>query len=594
MKKVLQRKDVSSHLKWDMGKQFAGAGEIEACFARIREAADALKAYDGKLTSKTDILEFLTKKTEVDKPLEYLYTVLSALRDENTADTAAQALAQRAESLYYEYAGALSFAAPQLCKLDESELAAYAADPDFSDYSAYFSELLREKPHILSDGEEKLLSMAAEVGASFDNIFSMLDNIEVPLPVLTVRGERVKLTHGRYSLFLQDQDEAARKAAFKGMYGAFRKLINTISANYYGNVKNYIFFARARKYADTLESFLGGEGIPAGVYEKLVETVSASLPVLHDYVTARKSILNKELHMYDMYVPLVKDADIKLEYPDACAVVRDALKPLGAEYAGLLDKAFSGGWIDVAETASKRSGAYCTHAYTLPHPYVLLNYQKTTHDVFTIAHELGHAMHSHFSTNAQPFPKASYRIFVAEVASTVNEVLLLNHLIKTSDNPDTRRYLISYYLDMFRTTLFRQTMFAEFETRAHKLAEGGTPLTKDALCDLYYGLNQKFYGPDVIHDDLIRYEWARIPHFYYGFYVYKYATGLTAAVNIASGILAGEPGALENYFKFLSAGCSDTPYQILKAAGVDLMTDKPYTIAMRVFAEKVKELREVR
>ena len=375
------------------------------------------------------------------------------------------------------------------------------------------------------------------------------------------------------------------------MYGAVKSLINTIASNYTGNVKKDNFYARARGFKSPLEQALYGGDIPSEVYDNLIEYVGKNLSVVHDYVRYRKEQLGGELNMYDMYVSLVDDADLSLDFEDAFELVKKGLKPLGDDYARLLERARSERWMDVYETDNKRSGAYQSGCYGV-HPFVLLNYSRTAHDVFTIAHELGHAMHTNYSNSALPYSQAGYAIFVAEVASTVNEVLLLKYLLATTTDKKMKKFLLSYYLDMFRTTLFRQTMFAEFEKNAHDMDLKGEPLTPESLSDMYYELNKKYYGDGVNHNDEIRYEWARIPHFYTAFYVYKYATGITSAVNIANGILKDAKN-VERYKKFLSAGGTDSPYEILKIAGVDLKTATPYENAMREFKETLAELKKL-
>ena len=348
--------------------------------------------------------------------------------------------------------------------------------------------------------------------------------------------------------------------------------------------------ARARKYDSCLSKALSGEDVAPEVYENLLESINEALPLVHRYVKDRKDILGvDELHMYDIYTPLVENADIKLDYEDAFKLVKEGLAPLGEEYGKLLQDAHDNGWIDVEETEGKRSGAYSTSVYALPHPYVLLNYQPTTHDVFTLAHELGHAMHSYKSERAQCQAKASYKIFVAEVASTVNEVLLLKHLLKKTEDKKLKKYLLSYYMDMIRTTAFRQTMFAEFEYIAHNAAEKGVPLTKDWLSEQYLNLNKKYYGKDIVSDDEIAYEWARIPHFYRAFYVYKYATGIISAISIAERIYTEGEKAVEDYFKFLSSGGNDSPVELLKLAGVDLTKKDAFKSAMKSFESALEE-----
>ena len=417
----------------------------------------------------------------------------------------------------------------------------------------------------------------------------MIDNLEVPLPEMEFEGNNVKLSHGLYGIILRCEDRNKRKEAYDKYYGAYDSLINTITAAYTGNVKADIFYSRVYKFKSCLERALFGEDVDRSVYENLLNTVDKNLAVLHRYVSFRKKLLGYDkLYFYDMYTPLVEGAELKLNYDDAYAYVVKGLEPLGAEYQALLKKGHDERWIDVEETEGKRSGAYSTGAFGV-HPYVLLNYQPELDNIFTIAHEMGHSLHTHFSSLNQPYAKSNYKIFVAEVASTVNEVLLLKYMLKNSTDEKFKKYLLNYYLDMIRATLFRQTMFAEFEYAAHDMAEKGEPLTKEGLCSIYADIGKKYYGSDIEHDYNISCEWARIPHFYTAFYVYKYATGIISAMNIANRILTEGDKAVKDYFKFLSGGSSADPVSLLKLAGVDLSRDEPFAFAMKEFENTLKE-----
>ena len=423
--------------------------------------------------------------------------------------------------------------------------------------------------------------------------FSMLNNADIRFePFTDSKGEEIKLSHGVYSLMMQSTCREDRKKAFESMYHAFENNINTIAALYNGNVQKNVFYARVRGFGSCLAAAAHGEDVPTAVYERLSECIDSNVGKLHEYLEYRRRKMGvDELHMYDLHVPVVEGCEMGMDYEDACKLVVKALAPLGENYCRLLEKAFAERWVDVYENKGKRSGAYSTGCYGC-HPYVLLNYQRTTHDVFTIAHEMGHSMHTYFSNETQPLPKADYKIFVAEVASTVNETLLLNYLIRNCKDKKEKEFLLSYMLDMFRTTVFRQTQFAQFEYEAHTAAEKGVALTPEYLNDLYYRLNCKYYGGEkVVNDDLIKYEWSRIPHFYTAFYVYKYATGLISAVCIAADILEKGQSALDDYMKFLSAGGSMPPVEILKLAGVDLTTDVPFQKAMKVMQDYLAELK---
>ena len=399
------------------------------------------------------------------------------------------------------------------------------------------------------------------------------------------QGKRVRLSHGLYSVIMSGSDREARAKAFKKYYSAYEKIINTLATTYYGNVKKDIFYKNVRGYESCLQAAIFEEDVSRDVYDNLVSAVDTYAPVMHRYMEVRKKTLGlDEMHMYDIYPSLVEDAELRLSYEEAFELVLKGLAPLGEEYISLLKKGRDEHWIDVSETEGKRSGAYSIGVYGC-HPYVLLNYQPTTHDVFTIAHEMGHALHSYFSNSRQPYAKSDYTLFVAEVASTVNEVLLLKYLLKTTEDKALKKYLLNYFMDMIRTTLFRQTQFAEFEEKAHEMAEAGEPLNKDNLSALYDGLNKKYYGDAVTYDKEIATEWARIPHFYRAFYVYKYATGITAAICIANKILSEGAPAIEKYFSFLSGGCSTDPVSLLKGAGADLTKEETFLAAMKEFED---------
>ena len=590
----MRRSDIESKYKWKLEDIIPSDEAWEKEFAALKDKCGELCAYDGKLTDRDRVLACLKLQDEVSLCAERLYVFSAMRRDENVGDADSQARCDRAESALVKMSEMTAFITPQLTALDEDTLRGFAADPDFSDYDYLIRTLIRTKKHTLSEKEERLLAMTGLFSSTAQDAFRMLDNADIRFePYVKSDGSEVRLTHGIYGAEMQSPVREDRKKAFETMHGAFKANVNTLAALYSGNVKKNIFYSRARGYQDCLDRATSGEDVPQSVYRKLVGCVEGGLPALSEYLEYRRRKLGvEELHMYDLHVPLVGGAELSLEYEDACKLVEEALAPLGEEYGELLRKAFAEGWIDVCENEGKRSGAYSWGAYGT-HPYVLLNYQKTTSDVFTIAHELGHAMHSHYSNLNQPYAKAGYTIFVAEVASTVNETLMLRHLLGKSTDKAQRAYLLSYMLDMFRTTVFRQTQFAQFELEAHERAEKDEPLTAQTLSDLYYDLNRKYYsGENVVCDDLIRYEWSRIPHFYTAFYVYKYATGLISAVCIADRILNEGEKAVADYKKFLSAGGSMPPVEILKLAGVDLTDDAPFEKAMKMFSDFLAELKK--
>ena len=584
----MKRSEVATEYKWDLESIYKTDEDWEKEFATIKPKVGEVEKFRGKLNSVENVKELFALSDELEITLSKLYAYAHMRKDENSALSKYVGMNDRIAQTYSAFASASSFISPELTSQSEEFLLSLAKAEELSDYDYSINELIRLKKHVLSEKEEKLLSMASIPLGSFSTIFGMADNVDLPLGTVNVDGEDVKLTHGKYSSLLQNRDQKVRESAFTTYYESYEKLINIITATYSGSVKKDNFYARAKGYENCLSMKMYNENVPTAVYDNLLASVNKYLPTLHKYVALRKKILGLDtLNMYDMYVPLAS-AEISVEFDEAFNIVKNGLAPLGEEYASLLQKAKDERWMDVYETENKRSGAYSSGSYGTK-PFVLLNYSKTTHDVFTIAHELGHSIHSYYSEKTQPFAKSSYAIFVAEVASTVNEVLLLKDMIAKAEDKELRKFLLAYYLDMFRTTLFRQTMFAEFEKFAHDADDSGEALTKEFLSEKYLEFNKKYYGEAVKHNDQIALEWARIPHFYSSFYVYKYATGITSAVTIANNILAN-PDYVNKYKKFLSAGSSDSPYEILRLTGVDLATEEPFKVAMREFEDTLIKL----
>lgn len=581
----MERKDVENKYKWKVEDIFPSDEAWEKSFSEAEKMID-FSEFEGKLGDRQIMVRFTQKDQETSKKLERLHLYAHMRHDEDTRIAKYTAMQSRAMSLIIKYSSAIAFVQPELTALPEETLKSYAADPALNDYDYFFRQIIKDKPHILSAQEEKLLAMGGEVYSQFQNVFSMIDNADIQLGEVTdSEGNTIALTHGVYGVILHGEDRDLRKKAFERYYQAYISLTNTIAATYYGNVKKDVFLTQARKYPSCLARALSNEDVDVSVYNNLIAAVNDSLPSMHRYIALRKKMLGlEEQHMYDIYAPLVGDAELKLPYEKACDLVIEGLAPLGKEYQALLRKGFDEGWVDVCETAGKRSGAYSTGIYGI-HPFALLNYQQTTHDVFTIAHEMGHSLHTYFSNTNQPYAKADYRIFVAEVASTVNEVLLLKHILSTTEDPALKKYLLNYYLDTIRTTLHRQTMFAEFEAIAHEMVEKGQPLTSENLCEVYLGLNKKYYGDSIVHDKEIAYEWSRIPHFYTSFYVYKYSTGIISAISIANRILREGESAVKDYMAFLSSGGSNDPVSLLKLAGVDLTKKEVFDNAMKEFDE---------
>lgn len=591
----MERKDVPQNLKWKLNDVFESDEAWEKEYkAVVKEYGEYdFDAFKGKLADKTTLLEFLRLNDQVSRRLERLYLYATMRHHEDVRVSKNTAALGMIGSTFSQLLSQLAFVEPELTKLDDELLQGFIADPDFAEYEYALRKVVKSKAHVLSEAEEKLLTLGSDVMGGFEDVFSMLNNANLNLPKASFNGEETQISHGMYGVVLRSGTVEERKEWFEKYYDAYIKLIDAITQTYSGNVKKNVFYKTIRGYESCMAMTMDGEDVQPIVYENLLETVHAALPSLHEYISLRKAVTGlEEQHIYDIFVPLVENVDIKLPFEEAYELVIEGLAPLGESYQKLLRFGKENGWIDVCETEGKRSGAYSTGIYGM-HPYVLLNYQETTNDIFTIAHEMGHALHTYKSTEAQPYAKASYTIFLAEIASTVNEVLLLKHLYKKSEDKELKKYLLNYYMEMFRATLFRQTQFAEFEQIAHTKAESGEALSKESLNEAYFALNKQYYGDGIIHDEQIAYEWARIPHFYSAFYVYKYATGIISAISIVKRILTEGESAVRDYFEFLSAGGSNDPVSILKKAGVDLTTKAPFEAAMREFKETLEEFKNL-
>ncbi|MFY9120558.1 MAG: oligoendopeptidase F, partial [Syntrophomonadaceae bacterium] len=467
-------------------------------------------------------------------------------------------------------------------------------EPELAVYAHYFDELFRQKEHILSEKEERLLAMSADLSSASNNIFTMLNNADIKFPhIRDENGQEVELTKGRYGRFMESRDRRVRQEAYEGLYSTYKGLSNTLAATLSSSVKRDIFYARARNYPSALHAALDQDNVPVDVYDQLINSVHGHLDSMYRYMKIRKKMLQVDpLYMYDIYVPLVREFDMKVPYEEAKEITLKGLKPLGDEYLSVLRQGYERRWIDVYENQGKTSGAYSWGTYNT-HPYVLMNYDDKLDDLFTLAHEMGHSLHSYYSNQTQPYVYSSYSIFVAEVASTVNESLLIDHLLKNTNDPQEKMYLLNHYLEQFRGTVFRQTMFAEFEKLTHERVEAGDALTPEALGELYRELNKKYYGPDVVMDDNICVEWARIPHFYSAFYVYKYATGFSAATAIKQSILEEGQPAIDRYLDFLKSGSYDYPINLLQKAGVDLTTPEPVEKALNYFTQLLDEFEKM-
>lgn len=587
------REEIPAEAKWAIEDLYKNDDEWEADFTRLKEHLPELSAYEGRLGESAQTLLSMQRLCDKMNMLaEKVYVYANQRLHENTDNAVYQNLASRAQSLLVEMSERTSYIEPEIMGLPEGTIEKYLQENgELRVYGQYFENMIRQKAHVLPGEMEKLLASAGELAESPKDIFSMFNNADIRFPKITGEDDTdVEVTHGRFISLLQSKDQRVRKDAFEALYGVYEKFRNTLAATYRANVKQEVFFARARRYGSDLEAALDGSHIPVSVYDNLIHVVHEHLPLMHRYVKIRKKLLGlDELHMYDLYTPMTENSGEHFSFEDAKKTVLEGLAPMGEEYLSHLKDGFEHGWIDVYENQGKRSGAYSWGAYGT-HPYVLLNYQGTLNDVFTLAHEMGHALHSWYSDETQPYIYAGYRIFVAEVASTCNEALLIHHLLKKAKDPKTKAYLINYFLEQFRTTLYRQTMFAEFEKITHGLQEAGEALTAERLCSIYYDLNKAYFGEDICIDRQIEMEWARIPHFYTPFYVYQYATGFSAAIALSGKILREGEAAVEQYKKFLKGGSSMYPLELLRLAGVDMEQKKPVEDALQVFSEYLDEM----
>lgn len=592
-KKIPSRNEIPADETWAMEDLFANDTLWQESFDRLKANLSGFSEFQGRLAENADILlRCLKYNDQVEEELERVYVYARQKQDEDTSLGKYQDFANRAGSLAVQLNGVSSFIVPEILAMDDARLDSFLESGNgLAHYKRMIAVIRRQKEHTLSAEMEKLLAASREVAEAPGQIYSMFNNADVQFPeIKDEEGEMVRLTQGRYISFLESRNREVREAAFKAMLGAYEAFQNTLAAAFQSNIKQASFYAKARNYISTRAYYLSDSNVPEAVYDNLIEAVHGSLPLMHRYVALRKRIMGlAELHMYDLYVPMAEGADKKYDYQKAKEMVKEGLKPLGEQYLNVLQEGFDNRWIDVRENKGKRTGAYSWGAYGT-HPYVLLNYQDNLNNVFTLAHEMGHAIHSYYSDQHQPYTYAGYKIFVAEVASTCNESLLIRDLIAKTTDKKEKIYLVNDFLEKFRGTLFRQTMFAEFEMLTHRLVEEGKTLTPEVLCDLYRQLNEQYFGPDIIIDPEIAMEWARIPHFYTPFYVYQYATGFSAAIAISNRILAEGGKAVEDYFSFLSGGGSADPIDLLKRAGVDMTQKEPVAEAMKLFETLLDEM----
>lgn len=583
------RKDMNPAYMWDMTHIFPDTAAWEAAYKEAEELVAVLPALEGTLGASVQSLKHgLDTLFAASRKVELVYVYASLCKSGDNGDASYQAMEGKATNLYVSFSTAVSFFDPEVLSIDPATLDRYMDDPSLAGYRHILEDTARGRAHTLDAKGEKMLAMLGDAAQSSSNTFDMFESVDMTFPkIKDENGDEVQLTHGNFSVFRESKNKDVRHAAFDAYFGEFRKYINTLAATYSGSVKMDSYYSDVRGYASACERALFSNNVPVSVYDSLIEAIHAGLPTMKKYLALRKKVLGLDtLTMYDLYVPMVEDVDFAVSYEEAKALVKKATAPLGERYGQLLDEAYENHWMDVYENKGKTTGAFSCGVYGV-HPYVLLNFTDTLDDAYTMAHELGHAMHSYFSSEANDYANHDYRIMVAEVASTVNEVLLSKYLLKTETDKKKRAYILNHLLEGFRTTVFRQTLFAEFERKAHEMYKAGTPLTAETLNRVYRELNELYYDGAYVNE-LQDIEWARIPHFYNAFYVYQYATGFCSAVAIAEQILSS--GDASGYLKFLSTGGSDYPIEELKIAGVDLTKPETVQNALRVFADTLDEL----
>ena len=593
--RIPQRCDIPEKDKWAIEDIYPTDAAWEQDLVKARGYAEKIASYKGLLsTDSAKLLEYLRLDDDMTVVLEALVNYAQRRNDEDTRDAKYQDMVSRMEMLFVDISGASAFVTPELLSIDDETMERFFREqPEMELYRLCIDRVRRRRAHILSEAEERIMALTGEMTGSPDNIFSMFNDADLKFPDATDKdGNKHQVTHGSYIPLMHTNDRELRKSAFESLYGVYENFRNTSAAVLSSQVKCLTFRARARNYENTLQAALDGNEVPVDVYKQLIEAVHENMHYMYKYVKLRKKLLGvDELHAYDLYAPIVSDIEVKIPFEQAKQEVYDSLAPMGEDYRAIFSQGIKDRWIDVYENEGKRSGAYSAGARV--HPYVLLNHKDTLDSEFTLAHEMGHAIHSYLSNKNQPVVYADYVIFVAEVASTCNESLLMQHLLKITTDKKRRAYLINYFLEQFRTTLYRQTMFAEFELMINEKAENGESLTADVMCELYRKLNLLYYGEDIVIDHELDMEWARIPHFYYNYYVYQYATGFSAAIALSQRILKEGAPAVRDYIGFLSGGCSRDPISLLRSAGVDMTSTKPVTDALKLFGELIDEMEEL-
>ncbi len=585
--RVAQRSEIETKYKWATEAIFPTVKEWEAEYAAVEAKVAELGRMKGTLAQGPEqLLLALQLSDDTEARIDRVYVYASLLSDEDTSKGETQALRQRAMALAINFGQQTSWMEPELTAIPLEKIKEWMASNDkLAVYEHSFDNLFRQKAHILSEREEELLSMTSQVRRAPYSAYNLLSNADLKFPTIAdSSGSDVELSDSAFYMFMRSTNRDDRRKAYEGIVGAYAGVRNTAAALLNGAVQSHLLTVKSRSYESCLQAALDGDNIPVGVYNTLVETVNDNLSLLHRYQAIRKRALGLKdgVHAYDLFAPLVEDQKLEYSYEDGVGMIVDALKPLGKEYCSTMKKGFESRWVDVFPTKNKRSGAYSSGTF-LTQPYILMNYHGTYDSVSTLAHEMGHSMHSYFSRGTQPYCYSDYSIFCAEVASTCNEIILQHYVLERTEDPYKKLYLLCEFLEGIRGTVFRQTMFSEFEQKIHEMAEAEEPLTADTLSAAYGEIMKKYYGPDYVHDKLVDSYWIRIPHFYYNFYVYKYATSYCAASAIAAKVMAGEPGAVEAYLSFLKGGSSKYPVQLLKLAGVDMTTAKPITDAMEHF-----------
>ena len=596
VKQLPKREELPENLTWDLTKIFSSDQEFDEKYLELSEELKQSEKHKGTLDQgASQFLNAIEFVLRVYRQTEVIYVYAHLKNDQDTGNTDYQALYARASSLFSKVSEAVSWFEPEILQLSDDQIWQYfKEEPKLEVYRHYIQQIVDNRAHVLSAEQESLLAGAGEIFDASSDTFAVLNNADLVFPTIEgENGEIVQLSHGVYGQLLESTDRRVREAAFKGLYSVYEQFRNTFASTLGTHIKGHNFKAKVRNYSSAREASLSNNHIPESVYDTLVDVVNKHLPLLHRYMELRKRLLEVEkLHMYDLYTPVLGEAPITFTYEEAKEKALEALKPMGEEYMAIVEKAFSERWIDVVENKGKRSGAYSSGSYDT-NPYILLNWHDTLDQLFTLVHEMGHSVHSYFTRSSQPYVYGDYSIFLAEIASTTNENILTEYLLETEKDPRVRAYVLNHYLDGFKGTVFRQTQFAEFEHFMHTEDEKGVPLTSEYLSDSYGKLNAKYYGPAVEEDPEIKFEWSRIPHFYYNYYVFQYSTGFSAASALAKRILSQEPDALENYLAYLKAGNSDYPVEVMKKAGVDMTQAAYIEDAMSMFEQRLNELEEL-